>query len=107
MDTSKKPHGFNTDEEWIAYEQGKEHQERLLIEFIENWNFSTNSRLSKVLFDKFNEVESHSVELLEILTHLRSLKYVKDTDGKTPYYLVEMPKAWNRADLIIKQIKSK
>lgn len=46
---------------------------------------------------------SKAPEMLEILVHLLSLKHAKDLDGKTPYYIEEMPKAWEKAQQLIKQ----
>jgi len=46
---------------------------------------------------------SKSPEMLEMLKHLISLKHAKDLDGKTPYYLEEMPKAWVKAEHLIKR----
>lgn len=46
---------------------------------------------------------SKAPEMLEILKHLLSLKHAKDLDGKTPYYLDEMPKAWEKANQLIKE----
>lgn len=44
-----------------------------------------------------NEVPDHSEEMLSMLEELVSLKHLKDTDGKTPYYLEGQPKAWEKA----------
>ena len=46
---------------------------------------------------------SKAPEMLEMLKHLLSLKHAKDLDGKTPYYLDEMPKAWEKAEQLIKE----
>lgn len=53
-----------------------------------------------ILFDQRNE-------LLEMLKHLLSLKHAKDMDGRTPYYLEEMPKAWGKAKYLITKIEKK
>lgn len=42
-------------------------------------------------------------EMLELLTDLLSLKRYKDLHGKTPYYIEEMPKSWEKVEQIIKE----
>lgn len=46
---------------------------------------------------------SKAPEILEMLKHLLTLKRCKDLDGKTPYYIEEMPKAWEKAEQLIKE----
>ncbi|MDV3952145.1 hypothetical protein CMT77_07935 [Elizabethkingia anophelis] len=51
------------------------------------------------------EKEDHSEEMLSLLEELISLKHLKDTDGKTPYYLERQPKAWEKAKNLINKVK--
>ncbi|MCT4190249.1 hypothetical protein HZP50_07055 [Elizabethkingia anophelis] len=51
------------------------------------------------------EKEDHSEEMLSLLRELISLKHLKDTDGKTPYYLERQPKAWEKAKNLINKVK--
>ncbi|OPC51497.1 hypothetical protein BAY06_03985 [Elizabethkingia anophelis] len=51
------------------------------------------------------EKEDHSEEMLSLLEELISLKHLKDTDGKTPYYLERQPKAWEKAKQLINKVK--
>ncbi|MDV4010016.1 hypothetical protein CMT57_09265 [Elizabethkingia anophelis] len=50
-------------------------------------------------------VPDHSEEMLSLLEELISLKHLKDTDGKTPYYLERQPKAWEKAKNLINKVK--
>ena len=48
--------GFDTVEEWNAYELGQIRQENSMMTFIEKWNGKTNSMLGSVLAGKFKEL---------------------------------------------------
>lgn len=62
--------------------------------------------LWKSIVDWFlEEVPDHSEEMLSMLEELVSLKHLKDTDGKTPYYLERQPKAWEKAKQLINKVK--
>ena len=49
--------GFNTPEEWNAYEKGKEDEEKIIIEWIKKWRGGINSSLGVLLHNKFNELK--------------------------------------------------
>lgn len=54
---------------------------------------------------RFPDLQADKAELLEILMQLCDLKYIKDLDGKTPYYLEQQPLAWTKAKSIIQKHK--
>lgn len=49
--------GFDTPEEFFAYESGRIHKEKMIIDFIKKWNGNTNSELGFILNKKFKEVK--------------------------------------------------
>jgi hypothetical protein len=52
MKDYKEITGFETPSELAAYEKGREHEEKTIVKFIENWNGETNSHLGQLLADK-------------------------------------------------------
>lgn len=58
----KKITGFNTPEESIAYDKGREDEETVLINWIINWDGSTNSRLGQILYDLCINTELNNEE---------------------------------------------
>ena len=51
------PHGFKIDEEWLAYEKGKQDEETLFLRFISKWNGETNSRVGELLVKKLKQIK--------------------------------------------------
>lgn len=49
----RKITGFNTPEERKAYEEGRDDEQKVLIDFIRNWKGATNSGLGEILYNKF------------------------------------------------------
>lgn len=52
----KKITGWDTPAEMEAYEKGREHEEELMIRFIQAWDGETNSGFGRILADKFKEI---------------------------------------------------
>ena len=52
MKDYKEITGFETPSELAAYEKGREHEQKTIVKFIENWNGETNSGLGQLLADK-------------------------------------------------------
>lgn len=48
-----KPHGWNTDAEWLAYEKGREDEEKVLLEFVNKWDGKNNSAMGTSLHNAF------------------------------------------------------
>jgi hypothetical protein len=46
--------GWETEAEERAYLKGRDDEERVLIDFIKNWNGNTNSHMGQLLHDKIN-----------------------------------------------------
>jgi len=44
--------GFETPSELAAYEKGREHEEKTIVKFIQDWKGETNSGLGQLLADK-------------------------------------------------------
>lgn len=71
--------GFDTPAEFEAYEKGREHEEAVLLKFIENWKGETNSLLGGLLARKVMEspvVSAASIlypELEFVLAQLRKI----------------------------------
>jgi len=53
----KKVTGWDTREEWKAYEEGREDEQEVICEWIKNWDGSTNSQLGQILFSKMKEIK--------------------------------------------------
>lgn len=51
--------GFDTPEEWRAYEKGRTDEETVLVDWIKKWNGGANSSLGKILHDKIIELDKH------------------------------------------------
>lgn len=47
--------GFNTHEEFIAYQQGRSDEEEITEKFIANWDGSRNSRFGELMYLKIQE----------------------------------------------------
>lgn len=47
--------GFNTPDEWRAYEKGRMDEQGVIFDWIKKWDGSTNSSAGKILSDKFAE----------------------------------------------------
>lgn len=52
----KKITGHDTLAEWAAYDLGREHMERVMIQFVEEWDGSTNSHFGELLMKKTKEI---------------------------------------------------
>lgn len=50
------------------------------------------------------EIPDREDEILEVLMGLVELKRIKDLDGKTPYYLEQQPKRWDKAKALIEKM---
>ena len=50
--------GFYTLAEWSAYELGREHEQRVIIQFIKDWDGNTNSAAGQILNDKLKSLKS-------------------------------------------------
>ena len=53
----KEVTGFNTPEELSAYEKGREHEGRVIVDWIKKWNGKTNSVMGQILYNKFKEIK--------------------------------------------------
>lgn len=69
-----------------------------------NWIIFSSESHGNIEF-WLEEVPDREDEMREILQNLLSLKYCKDKDGKTPYYLEEMPKTWEKAEQLLNELK--
>jgi hypothetical protein len=49
--------GFNTPEEWAAYEKGREDEMKVVIAWINKWKGEINSEMGTILHNKFNELK--------------------------------------------------
>ena len=47
--------GFKTPAEWHAYQLGRDHEEKVIVQFIDRWDGSTRSILGGILLKKFEE----------------------------------------------------
>lgn len=52
--------GFETMEEFAAYNKGKDNMEQIIWAYIENWEGQTNIRMGDLLARKFNELKAVS-----------------------------------------------
>jgi hypothetical protein len=59
MTEHEKLTGFKTVEEAMAYDKGREDEQKVIFEWIKNWDFSTNSNAGQLLMDKFKEYENN------------------------------------------------
>jgi hypothetical protein len=58
----RKITGFDTLEEFIAYEKGYWDCQEVMIKFIENWDGNTNSSLGQILYNLCLEKELNNEE---------------------------------------------
>ncbi len=52
--------GWNTMEEYMAYDKGREDEHKVLCKWIEKWDGKTNSVMGQLLHDKMDELFSKS-----------------------------------------------
>jgi hypothetical protein len=64
--------GFETPAELLAYEKGREHEEKTIVKFIQDWKGETNSGLGQLLADK---VQAENEKLKKALGRI----YTMDT----------------------------
>lgn len=57
-DFAKKPHGFATDAEWFAYEQGRADEQKVILAFIKKCDGDVNSNAGQILHDKYLELKN-------------------------------------------------
>jgi len=53
--------GFNTPEEYAAYEKGREDEEKVFEKFVQNWDGNTNSHFGQSLQDAMKRVATQSI----------------------------------------------
>ncbi len=53
--------GFSTNEEYHAYEKGREDEQEVMMKFIENWDGSTNSAAGELLDKKFKQYKKQEL----------------------------------------------
>ncbi len=54
----KKNTGYNSKQEWEAYDKGRFDEENVLTDWIKRWDGKTNSGMGQILYDKFKELEA-------------------------------------------------
>lgn len=52
---NKEITGFWTVAEWGAYELGREHEQKIIMKYIEEWDGSTNSVFGSLMQKNFNK----------------------------------------------------
>lgn len=53
----KKPHGFDTDAEWFAYQDGRADEEKVMYNWLVGWDGNDQSPMGQLLINKFKELE--------------------------------------------------
>ena len=66
---------FETPAELEAYEKGREHEEKTIVNFIQNWNGETNSVIGKLLADKVQAENEKLKDELDELQHKYEVEY--------------------------------
>lgn len=62
MQTIKEITGWNTPEEWCAYEKGRQDEADVIEEWIKNWDGTTNSAIGSLLIEKFKQLKEKENE---------------------------------------------
>jgi cell division protein FtsB len=66
--------GFETPSELSAYEKGREHEEKTIVKFIQDWKGETNSVIGQLLADKVQAKNEKLKEENEMLKRVLKLK---------------------------------
>ena len=70
-------------------------------------SIKATKQLISELTEKNTTLTQRIAELEEVLTDLVNLKDIKNTSGKTPYYLLRQPLAWELARIALSQGEDK